>query len=122
MRRKGKSTFAKRLERTLEYRQISRAALAKELRVSRTCVSAWCAGTANPLLDHFEKIADVLQVRAGYLMGDDDAPVSMKLERLHRELLEQEGVERPEVERRLDELNDYLLFLRSRTRGRAADS
>lgn len=124
MSRSGRSVFAERLGRVLEYQDLSQAELARQLGVSRATVHAWCTGSAQPLLGRFEELADVLGVRKAWLLGEDEQTVRIPADyrRMHHALLSQGGIEKRQRQKSLDELSDYLSYLRSRTRRKARDS
>jgi transcriptional regulator with XRE-family HTH domain len=117
----GRSVFAERLGRVLEYQNLSQAELARQLNVSRATVHAWCTGSAQPLLGRFEELADVLGVRKAYLLGEEDRPVRIPADykRMHHTLLSESGIDKRQRQKSLDELSNYLCYLRSRTRRKA---
>lgn len=116
MKRSG-SVFAERLGQVLKYQNISQTTLARELKVSRATVNSWCNGSSQPLLGRFEEIADVLGVRKSFLLGEEDAvSIPNDFKRMHHELLTDGGVNRRETQEHLEELSNYLAYLRSRVR------
>ena len=117
---RGKSLFAKRLTSALEYSKVSQAKLAERLGITRAAVSAWCNGTAEPTIGRFEEIAKHLKVRKSYLLGEEEpASFPSEFERLHHQIMTKAGRDRRESQKRLEELSDYIAFLRSRTHRKA---
>jgi transcriptional regulator with XRE-family HTH domain len=117
MGRSGKSVFARRLSLAMQYSNHSQEKLATKLGVTRAAVSAWCTGATVPRLDRFEKIARALAVSTGYLHGEGDERLTPSdFDRLHHELLMNEGVDRRVSQKRLEEMNEFMRFLRAKTR------
>ena len=83
---KYNSTFAKRLRKLLERKEVSQSKLAEYVGVTRQAISAYSLGTSVPDIDKFEKIADFFEVSTDYLLGrTDSTPISME----YREICEQ---------------------------------
>lgn len=73
--------FGKRLARILQEKGMEQKELADIIGVTNKSISAYIRGKADPSLDKFAKIAEVLDVSADYLLGFSDEPKGIKLEK-----------------------------------------
>ena len=61
--------FCLRLQEAVKYSSINYAELAKRLGITKATMSMYKSGKAIPSLETFDKICDILDVSADYLLG-----------------------------------------------------
>lgn len=104
----------------MQYSDYTQTKLAARLGVTRAAVSSWCCGSAVPRMDRVKKIADILDVSTDYLHGAGNARlIPRDFERLHHKLVTGLGGDKRESEKRLEEINEFMRFLRAKS-GRKA--
>lgn len=117
MKRSEKSVFSERLDRALRFQHITRSEFARLLNVSRVTVHAWVSGSAFPTVDRLAHIADTLGVTPVYLLGHEK-PVKLPRNFLEhqRRALSIEGESHDELKNKFHDFQEFVTFLRNRTR------
>ncbi|MBQ8443987.1 MAG: helix-turn-helix transcriptional regulator [Clostridia bacterium] len=64
--------FAQRLKELREERNLSKGKLAKELKISDTCISRWENGTRTPNIDSIILLCNYFKCTSDYLIGLSD--------------------------------------------------
>lgn len=75
-----RNRFACNLLTLLRTNNMKQSELASRLNVSRTTVSAWCAGLKIPRMDKIEEIADIFNVNVALLLLTPSPAVIVKQE------------------------------------------
>lgn len=110
--------FGTALRRALGFRELSQSDISRGLDVSRATVSAWCAGTSMPSSENLNRLAELLEVRPSYLLSAPEAAGllfrSPEYMRVYQELRELDQGDPEERKDQLDDVAEYIRFIRNR--------
>src|SRR5690242_19938381 len=109
--------FPFRLALAMRLQDIGRSELAERVGVSRMTIHAWVTGATAPTVPKLKRLAEELGVNPAYLIGQEE-PLKLPryFQRYQQKFLATEGLDKEETQKRFAEFNDYLTFLRNRTK------
>lgn len=109
--------FAGRLSTVLALQKRTQSDLASGIEVSRATVSGWCGGKIAPTTEKLQRISRFLGVSTDYLLGiEEPTPISAEFMNVHSELANIRHLTEVERKERLNEVNEFLTYLKHRTR------
>lgn len=109
------TTFAERLSKAMEIRDMSQAELAFKSLISKSSISTYLKGSFIPKKENIEKLARTLHVSEEWLEGKD-VPMAPEAPRITTEMLKfalfngEEGI----TDQMLDEVKEFAKYIKQK--------